>query len=54
MKSVRILDLATRVDAQSKTVHSLMTSDLAAFNKLIHVSNVPAVQAPKASAGAPE
>ena len=47
-------DLATRVNAQLKTLNSLMTTDLAAFNKLIHDSNVPAVQAPKGAAGAPE
>ena len=46
-------DLATRVNAQLKTLNSLMTTDLAAFNKLVHDSNVPAVQAPKA-AGGPE
>ena len=46
-------DLATRVNAQLKTLNSLLTTDLAAFNKLVHDSNVPAVQAPKA-AGGPE
>ena len=44
-------DLATRVNAQLKTLNSLMTTDLAAFNKLVHDSNVPAVQAPKAAGG---
>jgi hypothetical protein len=37
-------DLATRVNAQIKSLNSLLTADLAAFNKLIHDSNVPAVQ----------
>jgi len=37
-------DLATRVNAQLKSLNSLLSSDLAAFNKLIHDSNVPAVQ----------
>jgi len=37
-------DLATRVNAQIKTLNSLLSTDLAAFNKLIHDSNVPAVQ----------
>jgi photosystem II stability/assembly factor-like uncharacterized protein len=46
-------DLATQVNARLKTLNSLMTGDLAAFNKLVHDSNVPAVQAPK-GAGAPE
>lgn len=44
-------DLATRVNAQLKALNTLMTSDLSAFNKLIHDSNVPAVEAPKASGG---
>jgi DNA-binding transcriptional MerR regulator len=39
-------DVATRVNAQLKTLDGLMTSDLAAFNKLIHDANVPAIQAP--------
>ncbi len=39
-------DLATRVNGQLKTLDALMTSDLAAFNKLIHDSNAPAIQAP--------
>jgi hypothetical protein len=46
-------DLATRVNAQLKALNTLMTSDLAAFNKLIHDSNIPAVEAPKASGGEP-
>jgi hypothetical protein len=37
-------DLATRVNAQLKTLNGLLTTDLAAFNKLVHDSNVPAVQ----------
>jgi photosystem II stability/assembly factor-like uncharacterized protein len=41
-------DLATRVNAQLKALNGLLTSDLAAFNKLIHDANVPAVEAPKA------
>jgi hypothetical protein len=39
-------DVATRVNAQLKTLDSLLTNDLAAFNKLIHDSNVPAIQPP--------
>jgi galactokinase len=39
-------DLATRVNGQLKALDGLMTSDLAAFNKLIHDSNAPAIQAP--------
>ena len=38
--------LATRVNGQLKALDALMTSDLAAFNKLIHDSNAPAIQAP--------
>jgi hypothetical protein len=37
-------DLATRVNAQLKTLNGLLTSDLAAFNKLVRDANVPAVQ----------
>jgi photosystem II stability/assembly factor-like uncharacterized protein len=40
-------DLATRVNAQLKTLNGLLTTDLAAFNKLIHDTNVPAVQVAK-------
>jgi len=40
-------DLATRVNAQLRTLTGLMTTDLAAFNKLIRDSNVPAVEAPQ-------
>ena len=39
-------DVATRVNGQFKTLDGLFTSDLAAFNKLIHDSNVPAIQPP--------
>jgi hypothetical protein len=39
-------DVATRVNAQLKTLDTLMTTDLAAFNKLIHDANVPAIEAP--------
>jgi hypothetical protein len=39
-------DVATRVNAQLKSLQTVMTTDLAAFNKLIHDSNVPAIQAP--------
>jgi hypothetical protein len=39
-------DLATRVNGQLKALDGLMTSDLAAFNKLIHDSNAPAIQPP--------
>jgi photosystem II stability/assembly factor-like uncharacterized protein len=39
-------DVATRVNAQLKTLDTLLTSDLAAFNKLIHDANVPAIEAP--------
>jgi hypothetical protein len=37
-------DVATRVNAQLKTLDTLMTTDLAAFNKLIHDANVPAIE----------
>jgi len=39
-------DLATRVNGQLTALDGLLTSDLAAFNKLIHDSNAPAIQAP--------
>jgi hypothetical protein len=39
-------DVATRVNGELKTLNGLLTTDLAAFNKLIHDQNVPAVQAP--------
>jgi len=41
-------DVATRVNAQLKTLDTLLTTDLAAFNKLIHDANVPAIEAPAA------
>jgi len=37
-------DLATRVNAQLKALNGLLTIELAAFNKLIHDTNAPAVQ----------
>ena len=40
-------ELATRVNAQLKMLNGLLTTDLAAFNKLIHDANVPAVQVAK-------
>jgi hypothetical protein len=46
-------DLATRVNVQLKTLNSLMGSDLAAFNQLIHDANIPAVEAPKGGEGRP-
>jgi Sortilin, neurotensin receptor 3, len=45
-------DLATRANGQLKTLDGLLTSDLSAFNKLLHDTNVPAVEAPKAAAAA--
>ena len=39
-------ELATGVNAQLKTLNGLLTTDLAAFNKLVRDSGVPAVQAP--------
>jgi hypothetical protein len=44
-------DLATHVNAELKKLDVLMTADLAAFNKLIHDENVPAVQAPSKKVG---
>ena len=41
-------DVATRVNAQLKTLDTVLTTDLAAFNKLIHDANVPAIEAPAA------
>ncbi len=38
-------DLATRANAQLKTLNTLLTTDLAAFNRLVHDANVPAVAA---------
>ena len=43
-------DLATKVNAQLKTLDGLMGNGLAAFNKLMHDANVPAVEPPKAAA----
>ena len=39
-------DLATRANAELKTLNGLLTTDLAAFNKLVRDSNIPAVEAP--------
>ncbi len=39
-------ELATSVNAQLKTLNGLLTTDLAAFNKLVRDSGVPAVLAP--------
>jgi len=39
-------DVATKVNGELKTLNGLLTTDLAAFNKLIHDQNIPAVQAP--------
>ncbi len=41
-------DLATKVNADLKTLDNLMGADLAAFNKLVHDQGVPAVAAPTA------
>ena len=41
-------DLATKVNADLKTLDTLMGVDLAAFNKLVHDEGVPAVAAPAA------
>lgn len=41
-------DLATKVNADLKTLDTLMGVDLAAFNKLVHDQGVPAVAAPAA------
>jgi photosystem II stability/assembly factor-like uncharacterized protein len=46
-------DLATHVNGQLKALNTLMTSDLAAFNKLIHDANIPAVEAPKTPGAEP-
>jgi len=37
-------DLATQVNGQLKTLKGLLDTDLAAFNKLVHDQNVPAVK----------
>ena len=39
-------DLATQVNGELKTLDKLLTSDLAAFNKLVRDENIPAVEAP--------
>jgi hypothetical protein len=44
-------ELATQANAKLRELNGLMTTDLAAFNKLIHDQNVPAVQAPKTGRG---
>jgi len=45
-------DLATKTNGELKTLNTLLTTDLAAFNKLVRDSNVPAVETPtKASGG---
>jgi len=44
-------DLATKANGELKTLNSLLTTDLAAFNKLVRDSNVPAVETPKAGGG---
>jgi hypothetical protein len=41
-------DVATKVNGELKTLNGLLTTDLGAFNKLIHDQNVPAIQAPAA------
>jgi hypothetical protein len=38
-------DLASQVNGRLKTLNGLLTSDLAAFNKLVRESNIPAVEA---------
>ena len=45
-------DLATRANAQLRVLNTLLTTDLAAFNRLVHDANAPAVMAPvKAGSG---
>ena len=44
-------DLATRANGELKKLDGLLTTDLAAFNKLLHDANVPAVEPPKVGAG---
>jgi hypothetical protein len=39
-------DLASKTNAEIKNLNTALTTDLAAFNKLIHDQNVPAVVAP--------
>jgi photosystem II stability/assembly factor-like uncharacterized protein len=43
-------DVATKVNGELKTLNGLLTTDLAAFNKLVHDQNIPAVQAPAVKA----
>ena len=40
-------DLATQVNGKLKILNTLLTTDLAAFNKLIRDANVPAIQPPE-------
>ncbi len=40
-------DLATQVNAKLNTLKGLLTTDLAAFNKLVRDANVPAIQPPE-------
>ncbi|HTS47294.1 MAG TPA: hypothetical protein VMH05_05085 [Bryobacteraceae bacterium] len=40
-------DLASQVNLQLETLKKLMSADLAAFNKLVHEQNVPAVSVPE-------
>ena len=44
-------DLATRANGELKKLDGLPATDLAAFNKLLHDANVPAVESPKVGAG---
>jgi len=39
-------DVATKVNGELKTLNGLLTTDLGAFNKLIHDQNIPAIQPP--------
>ena len=39
-------DLATRVNAELRTLNGLLTTELVAFNKLVRDANIPAVEAP--------
>jgi photosystem II stability/assembly factor-like uncharacterized protein len=43
-------DVATKVNGELKTLNGLLTTDLAAFNKLIHDQNIPAIQPPAVKA----
>ncbi len=38
--------ITTEVNAQLRTAHTLLTVDVAAFNKLVKESNIPAVTVP--------